>query len=332
MQGAYMKRIFSCGLLLFFLFMSPFASAGGGITHMFIAQETIAQIPDPTLRSILSDNLDAYMVGAYYPDSGYVQGAEYGEDSHWDPFIFAFADYIKDTYPDAINTHPKLVAFLFGCAVHRVSDEVMHWGFYPLIRDHDFNGDGKTAHTYGDLGIDLLVIVDKSQWFTAPSSWWVPMDDLVAVYQRMGKPQYDAQQIEKGMSVISVAGLGERLIAEPAYPYLSWKMPWTKANYDDWPETGIRGDELQVVDYEMKLWQRLQSRANEKPTPALHSAHLVSPNWYASNFAQLAIKNKLVELTVHHHADGSLSIENPVIKEGKKFHQLLDELATKVTG
>ena len=55
-------------------------------------------------------------------------------------------------YSDPVIQHPKLVAFLFGCAVHRVSDEIIHWTFYPISKDKDFNGDYNQAHQYGDVG------------------------------------------------------------------------------------------------------------------------------------------------------------------------------------
>ncbi|MBV9575208.1 MAG: zinc dependent phospholipase C family protein, partial [Gammaproteobacteria bacterium] len=151
-----------------FLFSLPVAFAGGGITHMFIAQQTIAQLPDAKLRNLLLNNMDAYLVGAYYPDSGYIQGTGYGEDSHWDPFIFAFTDYIKEKYPNAIEQNPRLVAFLFGCAAHRESDEIIHWTFYNVSKDKDFNGDWSKAHAYSDIGIDFLLDIDKYQWITQP--------------------------------------------------------------------------------------------------------------------------------------------------------------------
>src|SRR5580692_7784230 len=98
--------------------------ASGGITHMFLAQDAIAKIPNAELRHLLINNLDAYLVGAYYPDSGYVGGNHYGEDSHRDSFIDTFTDYIKEKYPHPAMQNPKLVAFLFGCASHKISDEI----------------------------------------------------------------------------------------------------------------------------------------------------------------------------------------------------------------
>ena len=92
-------------LFLIGLFFSLSLHAGGGITHMFIAEESIPFL-DQNLNIILQDNKDAFLAGAHYPDSGYVPGTGYGEDSHWDAFIFTFADYIREKYKNPVVENP----------------------------------------------------------------------------------------------------------------------------------------------------------------------------------------------------------------------------------
>lgn len=310
--------------------------AGGGITHMFLAKETIAQLPDQQLRNLLQDNLDAYLVGAYYPDSGYVGGNHYGEDSHWDPFIYAFADYIKETYPNPAVQNPKLVAFLFGCATHRVSDENMHWVFYSFISQNDFHRPwdwDSTIHGYGDVGIDLLVSVDKDQWLTQPTTWWVPVRDLVQVYHRMGKDEYTDKEIIWGNMITSFAGYAERLIAAPSYPYLKWKLAWTSQHYYDWPEGGLLSDESKSTTYLMALWARL----NDKKLSHSYSSYASLSKPYDEHqdesetvdFAKKAIQNGLVDVNVTHNPDGSVEIQSPVIKSFIDFQQMLVNLSSK---
>ena len=53
----------------------------------------------------------------FYPDSGYVNGNTYGEDSHWDPFIYAFSDYLKQTYPSPKYKTPNSLPFYLA-ALH----------------------------------------------------------------------------------------------------------------------------------------------------------------------------------------------------------------------
>ncbi len=324
-------------LKVFYIFLLSFslAYAGGGMTHMFIAEETIAKLPNETLRHLLLDNLEAYLVGAYYPDSGYVKGTHYGEDSHWDPFIYAFADHIKENYSDPVVQHPKLVAFLFGCAVHRVSDEIIHWIFYPVVKDRDFNGDYNLAHEYGDTGIDLLLNIDKNQWMAHPATWWVPVNDLLDVYHRMGKDNYTASEIRWGNTAIFLAGYGERIISPIAYPYLRWRMPWTAIHYYDWPDGGILMDEEKVAAYMMNLWDRLNNKNLEKTnkTTAPSSLHrMYAETSPAVDFAQSAMESGAVTIPVKSNDDGSIELQLPVINEFNKFNTLVIEFLKKLIG
>jgi hypothetical protein len=302
-----MHKILKGMTFIFTSFFFSFSHAGGGITHMFLAEETISYISDPTLRNLLLDNLDAYRVGAYYPDSGYTKKSHYGEDSHGDLFIYTFADYIKEKYPIPELQNPKLVAFLFGCASHRVSDEIIHWTFYPEIAREDFNGDYDKAHTYGDIGIDLELVIDKNQWRTHPKNWWVPVDDLVNIYQRMGK-SYSRDEIIWGNRVIYTANYAERLIAAPAYLGLQWKMPWTSHHYYDWPKGGMQMDEEAIAKYQMALWEQLhhpvKKHIAKNPMPS-HSSPLIE-------MAENAIENHTIHISIQNNDDASIEIQSPV--------------------
>lgn len=309
--------------------------AGGGITHMFIAEQAISRLPDPELRHILLTHQDAYLVGAYYPDSGYVKGCEYGEISHWDPFIYAFADHIKEKYNEPTLQNPKLIAFLFGCATHRISDEIMHFTFYEIMKDKDFHGSFLKAHFYGDLGIDLLLNIDKSRWKTSPSTWWVPVKDLLAIYNRMGLTNINARQIIIGNKIIQLAGYGEKLISLPTYPYLQLKMPWTAWHYYDWPVGGIKMDIDKVVEYQMQLWQRLKDKqVNYKKVGIGNQSRRYQEEHIINNpvidFAKNAIEEDFVTLTTTVNDDGSIDIEPPVIKQMEKFKALITQLTHKV--
>lgn len=320
------KILFMCLLLV--LMKTVFA--GGGITHMFIARQAIKQIPDTTLRNLLNDNLDAYLIGAYYPDSGYVRNTHYGEDSHWDEFIYNFADYIKEKYKDPILENPRLLAFLFGCATHRVSDEIMHQTFYPQIAANDFHGNKSKAHTYGDEGIDLLVNIDKDQWKTEPKIWWVPVSDLLRVYHRMGKDQYTAKEIIWGNSVIFAAGIGERWISPVTYYFLHWRMPWTAKNYEKDPKGGLRMDEQKIVDYTMNLWQRIIDKPSLKLRQETKIATETEHSSISKDFAEHALSMGIMQVKSSTEKDGSIELSSPVITEQSKFLSLIHDFIKKI--
>ena len=320
-----MKNILLGCILLFTIYFST-AFAGGGMTHMFIAKEAITALQDAKLRHLLSDHLDAYLVGAYYPDSGYVEGTHYGEDSHWDAFIIAFAFYLKETYKDPITENPKLVAFLMGCATHRVSDEVLHWTFYKITQEKDFHGDHEKAHVYGDLGIDLLINLDKNQWLTHPTVWWVPIKDLIAIYHRMGKDQYTADEMIRGNMVISAAGLGERFISAFAYPYLKIKMPWTAEHYYDWPKGGLRDNEQKIIQYLDRLWFFLNHPEQKTLDLSRHVIGTYIENEFFMNMITKALSKGIIDVPIARNQDGSVEFQPPVIHEPEKWQIELNQV------
>ena len=327
LKGLQMVRL---KYLLIILFIGPFSVslAGGGITHMYIAKQAINHLPNQQLKTILLNNLDAYLVGAAYPDSGYIAGTHYGEDSHWDTFIYTFADYLKQQYKDPAVSNPKLLAFLFGCATHRVSDEIIHFIFYPIAATQDFKGNGEMAHEYGDAGIDFLLTVDQNQWTNFPTNWWLPIQDLLAVYQKMGK-KHTADEIIWGNSVLYTAEWGERLIALPLYPYYQWKMPWTASHYSNWPIGGIEMNIQQVVEYELILWYRLQGKpsAFKTITPQKIDQH-THPS-LLRDFAEDVLNTNTVSLQKVSQNDGSVTLQEPVIQETIKFKSILNQLIAK---
>lgn len=310
-------RHISILIMLFGLFFSLGAYAGGGITHMFIAEESISQLSDSRLRNVIQDNLDAYLVGAHYPDSGFVPGTGYGEDSHWDKFIYTFAEYLNEKYKNPLLENPKLVAFLMGCATHRMSDEIIHFVFYPDMAAHDFHDNyDKKAHKYGDVGIDLLLNIDKARWHHQPKVWWVPVNDLVTVYQRMGKDEYTAEKITYGNSVLSIAGPLERLIAIPSYPYLRLRMPWTAKNYFDWPQGGMRMDIKEVAGYQNDLWHRLNDTkifsTTTRPIKYDHESSIIA-------LAKQILDNNVAKVAVKKNVDGSVELQPLLILDENKF-------------
>lgn len=230
--------------------------ACGGITHMLIATELVSQLQDTNLQNLIKNNMDAYLVGSNYPDTGYVTGATYGEDSHWEPFILAYIAYLRENYAHPEQQNPKLVAFLLGIASHSMSDIIFHGMLLNQIIAKDFNGHREGAHFESEYGIDVIITVEKSQWFNYPSDWWVPVNDLVAIYQKMGK-SYTADEINWGNSAYSLAGISERTDALADYPIEKLKMPWTYQNYYTAPQGGIIMTEHLTALYVQSIWKRL---------------------------------------------------------------------------
>lgn len=307
------------------IFVSFSANAGGGITHMFVAEEAIPQVFDSNLRKILQDHKDAYLTGAHYPDSGYIPGTGYGEDSHWDAFIYTFAEYIKEKYRQPEFENPRLVAFLMGCATHRVSDEIIHYTFYPFISKNDFNGNDFKAHKYGDVGIDMLLNIEKTRWNHHPNVWWVPVSDLLEVYHRMGLDQYSAEQIIYANKLLNIAGYLERLISVPTYGYLRMRMPWTAKHYYDWPEGGMLMDIQQIAKYQNNLWNKIKDIKPVHLNQSNNNKKISDHHSSMTNFAKQAFDAGIIKVSMNRQSDGSIELQPLVINDENKLRELISE-------
>ncbi|MDX1900473.1 MAG: zinc dependent phospholipase C family protein [Gammaproteobacteria bacterium] len=243
-------------VFLFCLLMSCHVFAAGGIAHMYIAKQSIPLMTDKRLRDLIQNNMDAYLVGANYPDTGYVPGTHYGEDSHWEPFLNAFVSWIHAHYTDPLDQNPKLVAFLMGCVTHSVSDRIFHADFVTAEAQHDFHGDYDTAHQNLDTGLDFIINTEKNQWLTRPLTWWVPVDTLVEVYQLMGKP-HPASEIRYGNDIYSTGSVAERVVDPITYLYYKYKMPWADAHYETAPTGGMHVLEQASADYVESYWLKI---------------------------------------------------------------------------
>lgn len=237
------------------LLLPALSFALGDLAHNYVAEKSAqqAQTTDARLQNVLTLYQNAYLVGSDYPDTGYVPGFHFGEVSHWPSFVTPFADYIKKTCahpatPD-LQTHcDKLTAFLLGVATHVKSDIISHWTYYDLVALHDFGSDNSDnwskAHDAMDPASDFYVIVRKGI-YDHPLNWWIPVTDLVNVYdtmyqKHMIEDRITAKEIIEANAIYYIAtGLTEDVIAYPAYAYDALHyIPWGIAHLED-PDPAI---------------------------------------------------------------------------------------------
>ena len=57
------------------------AHSGGMVVHMFQSEKAVAQLEDPVLKQLLTDNSSALNSGTQYPDAGY-SPSFYGQEKH----------------------------------------------------------------------------------------------------------------------------------------------------------------------------------------------------------------------------------------------------------
>ena len=158
---------------------------------------------------LLKIHTESVQAGAFFPDWGYqcLNTNDDAEAAHWPPFLIASVEHINSQYgsptskqqrtPEEQEHLEKLIGFVFAVASHQTADATWHairlpTGFMNALAGVDFDGDEATAHRVLDLGGDVVLSSriarngeDGKVWIG--DKWWVPVEDLVAIYSRIGR-------------------------------------------------------------------------------------------------------------------------------------------------
>ncbi|CUS13261.1 unnamed protein product [Tuber aestivum] len=202
------------GLSLFGL-----GSACGVLVHNEVFQRSADVFTLPTSNDdisahqgvfsrLLKIHTESVQAGAFFPDWGYqcLNTNDDAEAAHWPPFLIATVEHINSRYgsltskqrtPEEQEHLEKLIGFVFAVASHQVADATWHairlpTGFLSALAGVDFDGDEAAAHRVLDLGGDVILSSriarngeDGKVWIG--DKWWVPIEDLVAIYSRIGR-------------------------------------------------------------------------------------------------------------------------------------------------
>ena len=157
----------------------------------------------------IANNLDAVLGGADFPDFLYACGSyadhhDAAEAAHWPPFQAAAVRYLQQTVTNfsepsswSVNTS-KLVAFVFGLAVHYVTDELWEGlagglgsarGFTEMVDAFALgnSGSGNVAESIANFGGDFYAAWSVDESGIDPWGRSFPIDDLVAIYHQTPK-------------------------------------------------------------------------------------------------------------------------------------------------
>jgi glycosylphosphatidylinositol phospholipase D len=184
-------------------------------SHIFALPNSLPQFegPQKVFSPLLNspENAPSIQAGAFFPDWGYqcLSTDDDSEAAHWPPFLIAAVEHITTKYgfldassnasrsPEEQRHLESLIAFVFAMASHQTADVTWHairlpTGLLNAISGIDFNENNDEAHTTLDVGGDFLAAArlgrlpeESLQWIS--NSWTLPVDDLVAIYERVGK-------------------------------------------------------------------------------------------------------------------------------------------------
>jgi len=161
-----------------------------------------------TYAFVVRNSSEWVQPGTFFPDWGYscADQADAAEYAHWPRYANATATYLKETYPKpwSLDVQHK-VAFLLGFVAHAAADTVWHdlgfdhMGLMRALRNVEHH-DSPDAHTIMDTGGEFTVKhfgdMDYIERY-----WYVPSDDLVAVYRREGYVGVTAAQLDRCMKL-----------------------------------------------------------------------------------------------------------------------------------
>lgn len=258
-----------------FIPLAPFAlllgvmSASGISTHFETADRAMPQVDAvhfPELASALNNWPQEVRTGAIYPDWGYLfpKHSAAAEDAHWAPFHTIALQYLHDTYGNPWTPRTeRLFAFICGIGGHGAMDDVWHFGstsFLNQAGSHDLpDWDAGDAETAIEVLTDFFVQAEHRAWSFERYTWWFPAGDLVAIHHLAGHPRMNHLDLTIGINLQRVGMLLEDLLWPLVDPIAAALLPWTKANYLDWYDGGVRdGAEHSARRFE-SLWDEYVS-------------------------------------------------------------------------
>ena len=178
----------------------------------------------PEYREWVAAYPDALRAGSSFPDWGFAVDGFHdpAEAAHWQPFYEAAVRYVRETYPKPWDEETKrLVVFMLGVICHGIADLDWHGlggveeGMIDLMSAQETGNQGKfspgwqQSHTNADIGGEFIGApqLDLS-WMD--DGWYVPVDDMAAIYAMVGHGHVTARDITRGMTKLLAGQIGVR--------------------------------------------------------------------------------------------------------------------------
>jgi hypothetical protein len=246
--------------------------------HVHVTGWAIENLPAGELRDFFADPdlFRAALSGAMFPDTGYAldkpAAREYGEYSHWEPFIERFIQHVRSTHGPTYDTKEEklLIAFLLGCASHGLQDELFDSTFLYEVEQRD--GPGQEI---ADPATDGFLVLDG--YFRMLPGDYFPIDEVLPLYEVLNQP-IDRTLIEDQIRTVRNAYVNDSLGVQFAASYGTrnrHRIPWGSDNYLDPGVPGSLAAEVVPTMRHMEaLWERLHGRFDE--------ANLVVHAWPAA--------------------------------------------------
>ena len=248
------------------------AAACGFTVHMSVTHRALNAFfsgPPASFETLLSENRGAVEGGSPFPDYGYQCGPNHddGEYTHWSPFQFWAATWLRAAYAAPLNASGRATAaFLAGAVSHYVADVSWHglaevpqdYGLIETIGFLDFNCSGlcQPAHSQADTGGEFIAAYATALAFDDPNTWVVPVDDLIAILRSVNRTaergHMGAGDLEECALEFYAGAEAIKALAGLAEPLMVYGSPTFAEEVIGLPCGGL--DDMAV--YAARMWQR----------------------------------------------------------------------------
>ena len=246
---------------LLFVLVAP-AWSHGDLGHFSVTAWAITELPEGELKEFFDDPevANAAIYGSTFPDAGYwvdTQVArDFAEYSHWAPFIQSFIEAIRQEYPPESWDQEvrKNVAFMIGCAVHGLQDEIFDSTFLYQVDEHDDGGQDEA-----DGGTDFF-LVDDGQRAILPKRYLPPLDVLLPLYDSLAQ-EVTEQVVLGSVETQEKVYLNDDVSYDIAAAFVEdsrERIPWAAEHYLDPQVPGsLRSEVPATMAYMQALWKRV---------------------------------------------------------------------------
>ena len=238
------------------------AHANGDTAHAWITDQAVDRLPDGTLKRLLArpELYQALINGSAFPDGGYIFNDDYGEMAHWEPFLQAYIEWIRASFPQPLTSEEAAphVAFLMGIASHGLADQTFDSAFGPSARIHDAATWSDGLLEDHDSNTDLILVEQTGARYDDVQPW-VPANELSALYQDRFDYAISGDALRQAQDLLHSLTLSYAAIAdEDTRAAAVARYPWSAANLLDPTEPGAPPNQAEVVaDYWLAVWDRL---------------------------------------------------------------------------
>lgn len=216
------------------------------------------------------DNRRAFFSGCAFPDWGYAGiDQDAAEDAHWRPFHLAYLEVLRRRFPPPWDAEAqRQVAFFLGVISHSLTDIPWHFSsstdksFLEMGRIHD-----NASHGDVEKGCDIILYAEQSLSPSMHMDTWWPLEVLIEVYERHGRP-VTREQLAAGTARAQSMFLGGWVVG--ALQARRWKerMPWVYAHLNDYYYGGMEHGAAITTMANRHYYARLQGWHYYQNTPA----------------------------------------------------------------